>query len=80
MDALGALDVSGEFGEGGSDALGGLTQVLVAGGVAQADVAWAAEGAAGHGSNVSLVEQVKGVNYLFKFNLMILKYPKNKCK
>ena len=50
----------GEFGEGGSDALGGLTQVLVAGGVAQADVTRAAEGATGHGGDMGLVQQIEG--------------------
>ena len=52
--------MSGELGESGGNALGCLAQVLVTGGVAQADVAWAAEGATSHGGDVSLVEQVEG--------------------
>ncbi len=50
---------SGEFGKRGANATHGFANVVVAGGVAQANVARGAEGRAVNGGHVSLVEHVK---------------------
>ena len=49
-----------QLGEGGFDAGYCFDDVLIAGGVAHAQVAWAAEGVACHTCHVGLLEQVDG--------------------
>ena len=49
-----------EAGKGGGDALHGLTDVVVGGGVAEADVAGEAEGGSVDGGYVGFFEQIHG--------------------
>ena len=49
-----------QLGEGFLDACYGLDDVLIAGSVAHAQVAWAAEGVACHAGHMGMLEQVDG--------------------